>query len=174
MGPRQFELTRERQDAAPRKTGKFFWITEAVPCSRAPKGASARVRSVCPLPGVLGRPCVDALIYFGDPAMKNGSDSSPNDPSDALPPLPLNAVKWRAVCAALRLSPMHARIVELTLRDACNKQISSMLGISDGTLKSHQKCISARTATRGRMQLAMRVLAVSHEIAATDDHPPNG
>jgi DNA-binding CsgD family transcriptional regulator len=96
-----------------------------------------------------------------------------SDPTDALQSLPLDAANWRAICAAMRLSPMQSKIVELTLRDACDKQIASILGISDGTLKTHQKRISFRTATRGRMQLAMRVLAVSHEIASGAS-PPKG
>ena len=106
--------------------------------------------------------------------MGKRASSPANDLANGLQSLPLDAADWQAICAAMRLSPTQSKIVELTLRDACDKQIAAILGISDGTLKTHQKRISFRTATRGRMQLAMRVLAISHEIAGNSGRPPNG
>jgi DNA-binding CsgD family transcriptional regulator len=38
-------------------------------------------------------------------------------------------------------------------------------GISEPTIRTYLQRISARTQTRGRMELAMRVLAVSHQVA---------
>ena len=46
-----FELTRVRQDAASGKTAESLYRSSAL--CRAPQGASARVRSVRPLAGVL-------------------------------------------------------------------------------------------------------------------------
>lgn len=82
----------------------------------------------------------------------------------SLPPLPLKASHWQAVCKALELSRQQCRIVELLLRSASHKQIATVVGITEPTLKTYLERIAARTGTRGSMQLAMRVLAVSHEV----------
>jgi DNA-binding CsgD family transcriptional regulator len=83
---------------------------------------------------------------------------------DRLPPLPLADDHWRAVTETLGLSGQLAETAKLMLRDASNEQIATVLGISTGTVDQYQKRITARTGARGRMQLAMRVLAVSHEV----------
>jgi DNA-binding NarL/FixJ family response regulator len=83
---------------------------------------------------------------------------------EPFPPLPLSDGHWVAIVRSLQLSPRQAKIVELTLRGACNKQIAAAMHITEPTLKTYQQRISVRTRTRGRMELAMRVLAVSHEV----------
>lgn len=90
---------------------------------------------------------------------------------DVLPPLPVNERLLQATLKALHLSPTQAKIVEWILRDASNRQIAAELGISESTLKTHQQRISARTGTRGRMQLAMRVMATSHQVASARASP---
>ncbi len=93
---------------------------------------------------------------------------------ETLPPLPLDDAHWQAICTALRLSPRQIAVVELMLRDAGNKEIVAALGISEGTLKTQQRRIFRRTATHSRVQLAMRVLAVSHEVDGQDRCRPVG
>lgn len=85
---------------------------------------------------------------------------------DSLPPLPLDGTHWQAVVRAMNLSPRQAEIVELILRDATTQQIEAVLGIKAPTIKMQRERIAARTGTRGRMQLAMHVLALSHEVSA--------
>lgn len=99
---------------------------------------------------------------------------SATTPIEALPPFPLDERLWHGVAAAMKLSPTQTRIVELTLRDACNKQIAAALNMSVPTLRTHQDRIAARTGTHGRMQLAMRVMALSHEVARNAMRRPNG
>lgn len=82
-----------------------------------------------------------------------------------IPSLPLSPPHWQAVCQALQLSPKQAMVVELTLRGLCDKQIAQALGIGEATVRTYFDRISARTRTRGRMELAMKVLAVSHAVA---------
>ncbi len=79
-------------------------------------------------------------------------------------PLPLEADLWESVVQAMKLSSRQARIVELILRDLSDKQIALVLGISESTIETHKERIRLRTGARGRMQLAMQVLAVSHQI----------
>lgn len=62
------------------------------------------------------------------------------------------------------LSSRQAQIAELMLRDLSDKQIAAALKISESTLETHKQRICLRTGIRGRMQLAMHVLAVSHEV----------
>jgi DNA-binding CsgD family transcriptional regulator len=93
---------------------------------------------------------------------------------DSLPPIPLSDEHWRAVVKVMRLSPQQSRIVELVLRGAAQKQIVASLGISAPTLKTYLQRIAARTGTSGRMQLAMRVLAISREVDSSGDRRPRG
>jgi DNA-binding NarL/FixJ family response regulator len=81
------------------------------------------------------------------------------------PPLPLDAEKWAAVATAMGLSRQQTRVAELVLCDRSTKQIARAMKIGGRTVKTHLERIGERVGTRGRMQLAMRVLAVSHELA---------
>jgi DNA-binding CsgD family transcriptional regulator len=83
---------------------------------------------------------------------------------DSLPRLPLDDAHWRAIFKAMRVRGRHAEIVELTLRDATAKEIEVVLGIKGPTIKTHRERIKQKTGTRWRMQLAMRVLAISHQV----------
>jgi DNA-binding NarL/FixJ family response regulator len=81
------------------------------------------------------------------------------------PPLPLTPAHWRAIFCALGLSPKQSQVVELVLRGLCNKQITEAMGIRGPTVRTYFERIEARTGTHGRMELAMKVLAISHEVA---------
>jgi DNA-binding CsgD family transcriptional regulator len=83
---------------------------------------------------------------------------------DSLIPLPLDDAHWNAVVKAMHLSPRQAEIVKLVLRDATTKQIEVVLGIKAPTIKEQRERIAVRTGTRGRMRLAMHVLAISHQV----------
>jgi DNA-binding CsgD family transcriptional regulator len=111
--------------------------------------------------GVLG----STLFYFGAAAMTRpySSDVSPD-----VPPLPLQRDHWQAIYLALRLSPKQAQVVDLVLRGFCDKQIAQTMGIGEPTVRTYLDRISARTRTHGRMELAMKVLAVSHEVIKAD------
>lgn len=80
------------------------------------------------------------------------------------PPLPLDDAHWQEVVGTIGLSAQQARILELMLRDLSDLQIAQVLGISESTVKTHQERIRFRTGARGRMQLAMLVLSVSHQV----------
>lgn len=79
-------------------------------------------------------------------------------------PLPLDAEHWQAIVQAMDLSPQQARIVELVLRGMGNRQISIAMEIGEPTIATYLQRIFKRTDSRSRMELAMRVLAVSHEV----------
>ncbi len=85
---------------------------------------------------------------------------------DNFPPLPLDDGHWRAIVAEMQLSQQQAKIVELVLRGLCDKQIAAAMAISEPTIRTYLLRISAKTRTRGRMELAMRVMAVSHQVAS--------
>jgi DNA-binding NarL/FixJ family response regulator len=85
---------------------------------------------------------------------------------ESFPPLPLNDSHWRAIVEAMELSPQQAKIVELALRGMCDKQIAAAMGISEPTIRTYLLRISAKTRTRGRMELAMHVMAVSHQVVS--------
>jgi len=83
---------------------------------------------------------------------------------ETFPPIPLKDDHWQAIVRAMRLSPQQARVVEFVLRGMCDKQITAVMGIKEPTLRTYLSRIFARTRTGGRMELAMRVLEVSHKV----------
>jgi DNA-binding NarL/FixJ family response regulator len=64
----------------------------------------------------------------------------------------------------MQLSPQQCQVLELLLRGAGQKQIATAMSISEPTLKTYLDRIAARVGVRGRMQLAMHVLDVSHKV----------
>jgi DNA-binding NarL/FixJ family response regulator len=85
----------------------------------------------------------------------------------AEPPLPLSSDQWRVVAGELGLSDQEAKVAELVLRDLCNKQIATVLGISKKTVEEYLSYrIPKKTGTNGRMQLSMRVLEVALRTAS--------
>ena len=101
--------------------------------------------------------------FIGAAAMTRPTTTVAN-PLDTFPRLPLDDGHWQAIVQAMQLSPQQAKIVELVLRGLCDKQIAVVMGISEPTIRTYLQRISERTQTRGRMALAMRVLAVSHQV----------
>ena len=82
----------------------------------------------------------------------------------AAQPLPIEPRNWQKIVKSIGLSEKQSQIVELMLRDLSDREIALVLGISESTVETHQERIGRRTGTRGRMQLAMHVLAVSHQL----------
>jgi DNA-binding NarL/FixJ family response regulator len=80
------------------------------------------------------------------------------------PSLPLDDDHWQAIVASMQLSPQQARIVELVLRGMGDRQIAAAMEIGEPTIRTYLQRIFRRTNARGRMELAMRVLAVSHQV----------
>lgn len=80
------------------------------------------------------------------------------------PPLPIDNFHWQAIVEALELSSQQAKVAELVLRGMSDKQVAAELGISGPTLRTYLSRISARTRTRGKMELAMHILGVSHRL----------
>jgi DNA-binding NarL/FixJ family response regulator len=97
--------------------------------------------------------------------------SKPARPAEVSPQLPLNPSHWDAIFAALQLSPQQAKVVELLLRGLGDKQIAAAMGIGEPTVRTYLDRIWERTGAHGRMELAMRVLAVSHAVTAKVECP---
>jgi len=113
--------------------------------------------------------------YFpGNPPMARRVKKPATDLVESLPPLPLDADHWHAIFEAMRLPPQHRRVVDLALRGYETKQIATLMGIGEATIKTYLQRIFTRTGTRGRMQLAMHVLAVSHQVNGNGPCRPSG
>jgi DNA-binding CsgD family transcriptional regulator len=89
--------------------------------------------------------------------------------SESCPPLPIETSHWLAIVRAMKLSPRQATVAELLLRSMSLKGMARALGITVPTVRSHLLRIYARTGTRDKMALAMRVLLVSHEVNGNRD-----
>jgi DNA-binding NarL/FixJ family response regulator len=85
-------------------------------------------------------------------------------PLRTLPKLPLNDPHWRAIFSELRLSPQQVKIVNLVLRSAGDREIAAALGLAEPTVRTYLQRIFLRLGVRSRMELAMRILEVSHQI----------
>ena len=81
-----------------------------------------------------------------------------------LPPLPIDADLWQAVASFLKLSPQHARLVELILRGLNDKEMADAMGIHKSTLRTYFDRIAVRTGARGRTAILRKVLSVSHQV----------
>ena len=106
--------------------------------------------------------------------MPTRSNLAVRNPVDLLPPLPLAEHHWRAIFKALGLSPRQTEITRLMLRSASNQQIAQVLGVGEGTVKTQVQRIFNRACVHDRMELAMRVLALSHELADGAPRRPVG
>jgi len=157
---------REHRALLPDKSARFLYegsTLEAAPLH----GASAVVRCLRAPGGAYPVRAVVRRLFFRDAAMTRPTRTVAN-PLQDFPPLPLKAAHWQAVVQALRLSPQQAKIVELALRGMCDKQIALAMSLSEPTIRTYLQRIFVRTGTHGRMGLALRVLAVSHQV----DHEP--
>ena len=68
------------------------------------------------------------------------------------------------IAVELKLSPTHRKIVELILRNRCDKQIESDTGISHSTLRTHLARIFQRHQVQDRLDLILLLVALSHNI----------
>ncbi len=87
----------------------------------------------------------------------------------AYPAFPLEPAHWQAVADELNFSPRQRHIVELLLRGLADKEIATVMTISQSTLRTHLTRIFARTRTGSRMELAMCVLQTAMRIPASDE-----
>ena len=85
-----------------------------------------------------------------------------------LPPLPLPHETWDQLAEELKLSPQHKRIVELILRNRCDKQIHSDIGMAHSTLRTHLGRIFHRLKVHDRADLVLMIFAMSHGIRRHD------
>ena len=79
-------------------------------------------------------------------------------------PLPLPPETWEQLATELKLSPRHREIIELILRNRCDKQIVSESGIPHSTLRTHINRIFHRHRVQDRLDLVLFLFALSHGI----------
>jgi len=161
-------LTRERQDAASRKTAKFC-IEEQCLEPRPERGVGHGTSST-PLAGLLERALVRRSLYWGT-AMDQFKNHPP--PDSAIPPLPVDTEHWLAIVRILGLSPRQADIAEFMLRGAHLKEIVADLGIEECTIRTQWERALLRTRCQNKMQFALRVWAISREIDGAQTCPQN-
>jgi DNA-binding NarL/FixJ family response regulator len=78
--------------------------------------------------------------------------------------LPLPHDKWRQIADSLELPPRQARIVELILRNYCDKQIAAAMGLKVPTVRTYLTRIFHRLKVADRMELVLRIFTISHGI----------
>jgi DNA-binding NarL/FixJ family response regulator len=103
------------------------------------------------------------LPSFWGTAVTRPKSSSASGP-DSYPFLPIETEHWLAIVRSMQLSPQQARIVELLLRGMCLKQIAEAMSIGQPTVRTYLDRVFDRTGTHGRMEMALHVLGISHQI----------
>jgi len=94
-------------------------------------------------------------------------------PPGLLPP-PLSADQWKRIAKELALPPQQRRIVELILRNACDKQIAAALRIGRPTVRTYLSRIFARLGVSDRLELVLLVLRMSQETRPRKARHPRG
>jgi DNA-binding NarL/FixJ family response regulator len=84
-----------------------------------------------------------------------------------LPPLPLPLKQWNQIAKQLELSPQQKRIVELILRNACDKQIAASLGRGKPTIRTHLDRIFRRLNVDDRGDLVLLIFRMSHGLCSS-------
>jgi DNA-binding CsgD family transcriptional regulator len=92
------------------------------------------------------------------------------DKGAKLPSLPLAADHWQAIADALQLSPRQAEIAQLMARGARLKEIASILAIGVPTVRTQQERIYAKIGARGRGDLLLLILDLSHRVGRCGCH----
>jgi DNA-binding NarL/FixJ family response regulator len=85
-----------------------------------------------------------------------------------IPDLPLPCGLWTQLVKELHLPPQQLRIVELILRNQCDKQIAQTLGIKIPTLRTYVERIYHRLGVHDRMELVLKLFAMSHELGPAE------
>jgi DNA-binding NarL/FixJ family response regulator len=115
------------------------------------KGRRPRYVLYAPWRGFAERPWFDALLFRGIVMAEQN-----------LPDLPLPPEKWRDLVERLQLPPQQIRIVELILRNCCDKQIATELGLKVPTVRTYLQRTYMRLDVSDRVELVLRLFALSH------------
>ena len=81
-----------------------------------------------------------------------------------IPQLPLPPAKWQQLIRMLELPPQQVRIVELILRNRCDKQIAAAMGLKKPTVRTYVQRIFTRIGVSDRLELVLKLWALSHGI----------
>src|ERR1700722_9324228 len=81
---------------------------------------------------------------------------------EGFPARPLPPDKWQALVKTLQLPPQQIRIVELILRNHCDKQIAARMGLKVPTVRTYLRRIFERLEVGDRLELVLRLFAFSH------------
>jgi DNA-binding CsgD family transcriptional regulator len=84
--------------------------------------------------------------------------------SDDLPAFPMRPNLWNRIAGELRLSPQQKRVVELLLRNACDKQIAALLGCSKPTIRTHFNRIFRKVKVEDRGALVLLIFRLSQRL----------
>jgi DNA-binding NarL/FixJ family response regulator len=82
--------------------------------------------------------------------------------ADDLPPLPLPPPIWDRIANSLQLPPQQKRIVELILRNRCDKQIAADMQLCRPTVRTYLSRIFSRLQVSDRQELVLLVFRMSH------------
>lgn len=132
---------------------------KAVPCVRAPQGASAGARFMRALAGpFLSVP--GSTLFFG-PDMSKSRQKTSADSTNTTPPLFTNE-QWRRAMRELKLTRQQSKVVALILAGQSDKQIASEMSISVWTVRTHLRHVFAKHDIKDRVELVLRAFAAAN------------
>jgi DNA-binding NarL/FixJ family response regulator len=83
-------------------------------------------------------------------------------PASTLPPLPLPADKFALIVIKLELSRQQARVVELILRNCCDKEIAAEMQLKVSTVRTYLGRLFTRLGVENRLALVLKIFAAVH------------
>jgi DNA-binding NarL/FixJ family response regulator len=89
--------------------------------------------------------------------------------SSNIPPLPFAPDEWDRLATKLKLSPQQTRIIELILRNCCDKRIAAELGLKVPTVRTYLSRIFLRLGVDDRMSLVLKIFAASRDTPPAND-----
>jgi DNA-binding NarL/FixJ family response regulator len=87
-----------------------------------------------------------------------------------LPSLPLPTDKLASIVAKLDLSPQQARVVELILRNCCDKEIAAAMQLKVSTVRTYLSRLFARLGVENRVALVLKIFLESHAVDGNGCH----
>lgn len=161
-------MTRERQDTASEKTGKFPIEEQCLEATPRERGVGHGTSSM-PLAGGSRSGFGSAPCFIsGTQVMSTQGTNHALQHDDGLPSLPMSQSTWQAIAKTLALSPQQTLIVELILRGMQDKDIAVELGLKVSTVRTYNRRIFFRLNVENRLALVLRIFAMAQKLTSSN------
>ena len=100
----------------------------------------------------------------GGPSLTDRRKTSASTQMQAPMPFPLDSTTWREVVGEMQLPRQQAKVLELVLQGMQDQQIAAAMKIGVPTVRTYLGRIFTRAGVRDRLELVLRILALTQDI----------